>query len=228
MELSTVSSQQMSLIDRRAREEYGIPEAILMENAGISVSDRVVSDSSSINKEKIAILCGKGNNGGDGFVIARHLADRSSARITVFVPDDPNIREGCARDNFEIVHMSDITIKPYRDFTPSEINKDPYTIFIDAIFGTGFKGELTGEHARLAELYNNAEGKHYAVDIPSGLDGTSGIVKTLCFKAEVTITFGLPKNGFFLADGPGACGEVVVENIGFPKELLDEYTVAGA
>ena len=218
-----VTAQEMAEIDRRAQEEYNIPQAVLMENAGQAVAEVILSETPSIKNEKIACFCGRGNNGGDGFVLARLLAKESPMRLTAYASGAEKMKKGAARDNFLAAKEMKIEIKPLEDFLSLEARADEYTISVDAIFGTGFKGELPEECKALGKTLNTSSLKKYAVDIPSGLDSTKGIASEGCLRAEKTITFGLPKQGFYREDGPEVCGEIIVKNVGFPEELLKEY-----
>jgi len=222
MRYKAVPANVMSEIDRKAQQEYGIPECVLMENAGRSVGECIIADSASIVDERVAVFCGKGNNGGDGFVIARYLANESPAKLTVFAVDTAKVKPGASSDNLSIVRNMGIDIRHFNVFI-SECEREDFTVGVDAVFGTGFKGELTVGYERLFGKINDCSMKRYAVDVPSGLDSTSGEASVNCLKADKTVTFGLPKTGFFMGDGPGVCGEVIVRNIGFPKKLLDSY-----
>lgn len=220
--MKPISADIMSEIDRKAQEDYGIGQIVLMENAGRSAADIIISDSDPFRNERVAVFCGKGNNGGDGFVVGRYLANASPARLTIYVSDAENIKPGAALDNFEIIRKIGLDIRPIRDFLEKEESAD-LTIGIDAIFGTGFRGELPEEYALIARQLNSSDARMYAIDVPSGLDATTGTASKDCFRARKTITFGLPKQGFYLGDGPDICGEVIVRDIGFPRALLEPY-----
>ena len=221
--MKPISAEEMAEIDRKAREDYGIPQAILMENAGRSATEVILTETDSLKNEKIAVFCGKGNNGGDGFVIGRYLANKSPGRLTVYVTDPANIRQGAARDNFEIIRKMGLDIRLIKDFLASAETAGDFTIGVDAIFGTGFRGELPEEYASLGKFLNSCDIRRYAIDVPSGLDATTGVASKDCINAYKTITFGLPKQGFFIKDGPDVCGEVIVRDIGFPLALLEPY-----
>jgi len=210
----------MSEIDRKAREDYGIPEIVLMENAGRSVAECMLSDTGPLQNERIAVFCGKGNNGGDGFVVARYLANESPEKLVVFVSDEKHIKEGSSSTNFHIIRRMGVSIAPL-DFFLQDKHGEEFTVSVDSVFGTGFKGELPPEYAALGVKINASAMKRYAVDVPSGLDATTGIASKNCLIADKTITFGLPKAGFYLEDGPSVCGQIIVRNIGFPKALLE-------
>jgi hydroxyethylthiazole kinase-like uncharacterized protein yjeF len=220
--MKPVTADVMSEIDRRAREEYGIAQVTLMENAGRAAAEVISGDSSSFPDEKIAIFCGKGNNGGDGFVIARCLANLKPASLAVYVTDPANIRPGAALDNFNIIKKMGIDIRPLDDFI-AQGGRGGFTIGVDAVFGTGFRGQLPEACAAMGAKLNPLMVKIYAIDVPSGLDATTGEAAEGCVRARRTITFGLPKKGFYQNDGPAVCGDVVVRDIGFPKALLEPY-----
>ncbi|MGB2601284.1 MAG: NAD(P)H-hydrate epimerase [Candidatus Omnitrophota bacterium] len=215
-----VTTEQMAEIDRKAQEEYGIAQVDLMENAGRSVAEEILSDFGSLREEKVAVLCGKGNNGGDGFVIARHLAEKEPQCLGVYITDPEGVRKGSALDNLQLIRGKKIDIRSMNEFVQEE---ESFTLVIDAIFGTGFKGELTEELKRIAKKVTSSSARVYAVDIPSGLNSTTGKASESSFKADKTVTFGLPKTGFYLEDGPALCGQIIVKDIGFPKVLLEEY-----
>ena len=213
----------MAEIDRKAQEDYGIPQIVLMENAGRSASEVILKDLPLIENERIACFCGKGNNGGDGFVVARYLSNKNPKHITVYVLDEENVKGGAARDNLRIIRKMGLDIRPVEDFLNKAAAVEDLSVAVDAIFGTGFKGGLPEECAALARLLNTSGAKLYALDVPSGLDATTGTVADDCFRACKTVTFGLPKQGFYAGNGPEVCGEIIVKDIGFPKALLEPY-----
>lgn len=221
--MSGVSAEKMSEIDRRAQEDYGIPEDVLMENAGSAVCEAIVSEHPYIPKEKIVVFCGKGNNGGDGFVIARLLQAKEPSEILVVIPEVGAVKTGASEQNFKLLQGAHIKILTYNDFFKVQFEKAFFSIIIDAIFGTGFKGQITGSYAEIVRWINSSDGTVYSVDIPSGLNATTGEAFSPYVQANKTISFGLPKTGFFLNKGPACCGDITVSNIGFPKELLDQY-----
>ena len=218
-----VTVETMSEIDRRAIEYYGIPQIVLMENAGRSAAEVILADLPNIRDEKIVVFCGKGNNGGDGFVVGRYLANESPKRLTIFAADQENIRPGGALKNFKIINKLGLDIRSLNELSDPERELKNCTVAVDAIFGTGFKGELPEDLASIGGYLSRLNIKLYAIDVPTGLDANQGTVSKGCFKAFKTVTFGLPKQGFYINDGPEYCGEVVVRNIGFPVELLGVF-----
>jgi len=218
-----VTAFEMSEIDRKAQEVYGISQATLMENAGRAVAEVIFEDFKPLEKESIAVFCGKGNNGGDGFVAGRYLSKKTPRKLVIYTVSNDPPKSGAALENFTRAKESGLIIRPLKDFLSLNENDISFTIGIDAIFGTGFKGNLPEECENLGKKLNSSNIKIYAVDIPSGLDATSGSAGENVLKAEKTITFGLPKQGFFLKAGPNLCGRIVIKDIGFPKKLLKQY-----
>ncbi len=169
-----VSADVMAEIDRAAREDYGIPQTVLMENAGRAAVDVILNRFPLIEDERIAIFCGKGNNGGDGFVMARLLSEKNPAELSVYVPDRDTIKPGAPLENFRRIQEKAITILPLNDFMwKDELTKD-ITLVVDAVFGTGFRGDLPDGFASLGGVLNASGAKIYSVDVPSGLNSTTG------------------------------------------------------
>ena len=223
-----VTAEIMAEIDNKAQAEYGIAQTVLMENAGRSVFDVISSDFTALENERIAVLCGKGNNGGDGFVISRYLGEKAEGCVSVFAPERAAIKQGPALENFNIIEKMGLDIHPIEDFADASDWTFAFTVVVDSIFGTGFKGELSDVYVSIGERVNSCAGRAYAVDTPSGLNATTGVASRGCVRAHKTITFGLAKQGFFMNDGPCVCGEVTVRGIGFPQELLDRYVRSDA
>lgn len=219
--MKPITAEIMAEIDRRAQQEYGIPQSVLMESAGRSVAETILEDLSSPESESVAIFCGKGNNGGDGFVVARYLAQEGSVgKLTVYAPAEDVIRRGAAYDNFKRLREMNLDVRPINEFAPGV---EKITIAVDSVFGTGFKGELPEAIASIARHVNSKGVRVYAVDVPSGLDATTGEASKDCFRADKTVTFGLPKKGFYEKTGPEVSGSILVKDIGFPEELLSPY-----
>jgi NAD(P)H-hydrate epimerase len=193
-----------------------------MENAGGNVTELILSENFMKKDMKVIFLCGKGNNGGDGFVTARLLKQSGFSNIKIFTFSGPEIKPGAAKDNFNKINNAGFDICPLADFMRvDDIPED--SIVVDALFGTGFKGDLDREARLVGEKVNRYGIRVYAVDVPSGLNATTGQVSKGCIKAAKTITFGLPKKGFYTQEGSSVCGEIIVADIGFPEELIKEY-----
>jgi len=215
-----VSAETLRELDRMAAAS-GISMLSLMENAGEAVAEKTVELLRDPEKERVAIFCGKGNNGGDGFVAARKLAERGCDVRAYLVgkQDDVKNEAGANLKSFikeqsgieEIISEVDIEqLKGRLDCS----------LVIDAILGTGFSGSISGPLKKLIELLNSAGIPILAVDVPSGLNATTGEVKGVAIRAKGTISFALPKKGFYEGEGPEHVGRLQVKNIGFPEELL--------
>ncbi len=212
----------MQLIDKLAQERFDIPSIKLMENAGDAAAACAIDMlKQASGHKKAAVFCGKGNNGGDGFVISRKLIE-NRIEVDTFTLCVENELKGDAATNFSILKKMGATIISLKDgITAPSLTKD-YILIIDALFGTGFKGKPNDFISSLISSINKSGVQILSVDVPSGLDATSGTSAGECIKADQTITFGLPKTGFYKEDGPRSTGNIVVKNIGFPETLLSD------
>ncbi len=217
------TAEQMQHIDRTAIMKYSIPGAILMENAGRAVVDELEKRVDRMSSQHCVILCGKGNNGGDGFVIARHLANKG-VQVHVALLCKPREVKGDARVNLSIllkmsvaqqVHLHVQEISSSTQF--SRLPKA--SIIIDAIFGTGFTGRVHGIQLRAIEWLNRQKCFVASVDIPSGANATTGIVENIAVKADLTVTMGLVKIGHYVGAGRDHSGQIVVADISIPPFL---------
>lgn len=196
---------------------WGFSLAKAMENAGRSVADLAECVLGTLRGRSVAIFVGKGGNGGDGLVAARHLASRG-ARVTVHMLWDPSlISHPDARENARYVLSSRriVTLLPGSRGWLEVKDED---VAIDAVFGTGIKGSLRSPAAEAIRAFNGAGGLRISVDIPSGLDPDSGVAVPGAARADYTVTMHRPKRGLFIADGPMHAGEVMVADIGLPEE----------
>ncbi len=213
-------------IDRKAIEEYKIPGIILMENAGRNVADEVLKMLSKIDKARVAIFCGKGNNGGDGFVIARHLYNKG-VDVSVYLTTEVSrvLSDGDASTNLQILLNMNLKIKELQEELIGEVKKAlrDYNVIVDAIFGTGLRGEVREPVRTLIAKINETDIPVVSVDIPSGLSCDDGVVLGVAVKATKTVTFVAAKTGFFQESGKEYTGELIVSDISVPKELIEEY-----
>ena len=208
-------------LDRRAIEEVGVPSLLLMENAGRACAfevERLLDGGSCV------CLCGPGNNGGDGLVIARTLWNRGHAVRAVFLGDEERLGR-CSEDvrmnarlwralgrDLELV-APDEGPAFVRALTPAP------TVVVDALFGTGLTRELRAPWSEIVCAINGLPSTVVAVDLPSGLDADSGEVLGEAVRAELTVSFVAPKLGFTRARGPEYTGRVIVAEIGIPRGL---------
>lgn len=204
-----------------AQEVYGITQHALMESAGRAAFEEIEKHLGTLSGKTVFIFSGKGNNGGDGLVLSRYL-DRAGAKVLVFLCFDGEMKAGPAKDNFEAARRADIAIYPAVDFLKRPADAVP-DLFVDGIFGTGFRGCLPKIVQDIARKIKPFSRISLALDIPSGLDATDGSASRNCLRVAKTISFGLPKKGFYEGAGPQMCGDVVVKDIGFPRKLLKSY-----
>jgi NAD(P)H-hydrate epimerase len=219
----SLTRTQVREFDRRAIEEYGVPSIVLMENAGRGAAELLVSLGI---QGRVIVCCGKGNNGGDGFVIARHLdLQNVDVRVTLFA--SPEELTGDARTNYEILTRSLIPtiILDGRGFNAGILRKGLAKAdwVVDALFGTGLSGPVRPPFDSVIEQINGSGKKVLAVDVPSGLDCNSGQPLGPTVRAQHTATFVALKRGFSQPESRQWTGEVHVLKIGAPRVLVREF-----
>jgi NAD(P)H-hydrate epimerase len=219
-----LTREEMRKLDRKAVGEYKIPSIILMENAGRNVAEEILKMLDDPQQTKVAILCGKGNNGGDGFVVARHLHNHGiSVDVFLVAKISDILKDGDAGANLQILINMKVPIQEFLDIPGlndllKELNG--YDILVDALFGTGLSGEVREPFKTLIHGVNDLNKPIVSVDIPSGLDCNTGKILGAAVKATKTVTFAIAKKGFYLNDGPGYTGKVIVSDISIPRELI--------
>lgn len=216
----TMSRDEVRAIDRRAIEDYGIPGVVLMENAGRGTAELL----QSLGIAATVVICaGKGNNAGDGFVIARHLENRGYA-VRVLLFSDPDGLHGDAATNYGVMHKAGTPIRVLGgEFDPAELDRELAQAdwIVDALLGTGTKGSVRAPFDTIIDRINAASKKVLAVDLPSGLDCDTGEPLGCCVKASHTATFVARKRGFDAAGAADWTGDVHVIDIGVPHLLLE-------
>jgi len=221
VDLRPITRDESRLIDRRAMDEYGIPGLVLMENAGRGVAD--VLESLGI-AGPVAICCGKGNNAGDGFVVARHLDLRGYA-VRVLVWADPAELAGDAGVNFQILAKSGVPILffgPQHQPERLEAELAGAAWIVDALLGTGARGEPRPPLDAVIDQLNAAAAPILAIDLPSGLDCDTGQAARHTIRAAHTCTFVAPKRGFGVLGAAEYTGQVQLVDIGAPRKLIRE------
>jgi NAD(P)H-hydrate epimerase len=215
-----LSRDAVRAIDQRAIEEYGIPGAVLMENAGRGTAELLLALGVH---GRVLICCGKGNNGGDGFVIARHLDNRLvPVRVLLFCR--PEELTGDAAIHYQIIARSGLPIDVHTDESVKEeelrreLGLGEWVV--DALFGTGLSGPVRPPFERVLAAINASPAHVLAVDIPSGLDCDTGEPLGVCVKAAHTATFVAQKKGFVNPAARAWTGKVHVVDIGVPRRLL--------
>ncbi len=215
-------NDEMREIDRVTTEKFGIPGVVLMENAGNAVVDEIKKLEKDVNS--VLILCGTGNNGGDGFVIARHLHN-ANIKIRMFIVGQPKDISGDAELNLQVLRKLDIQIDNVSDqggIMKLEKLIPIQDVVVDAIFGTGLVNEVQGIHAGVIDVVNRLSEFTVSVDVPSGVNGDTGKVMGSAVKAHKTVTFALPKIGNIMYPGADYNGELVIRQIGLPNKSMNE------
>jgi hydroxyethylthiazole kinase-like uncharacterized protein yjeF len=203
-----LTSRQVKEVDALAQDRFGVSVSWLMEAAGWQIARFCTSATT--------VVCGVGNNAGDGLAAARHLHRWGRLRSVICI--DVHRLRGAAEDELKALRRIGVPVS-------SELSLDGAEIVVDAIFGTGLSRRPEDAFARWIDAIN-ASGKHVvAVDVPSGLDADTGVAYAPSVKANLTVTLGLPKPGLFVADGPGLAGEVWVADIGVPFEVYSALGV---
>jgi NAD(P)H-hydrate epimerase len=218
MRVSTVG--EMRRLDQGAIEEFGVPDLLLMENAGEAVYYEIVQ-SLSIDGRRFTVIGGPGNNGGDSFVVARKLRS-SGAQVRVLIFAEVDRFSGPVQLNYEMIYRSGVRIlvDPTSDEVVASLRW--CDVVVDGLLGTGLTREVEGRFREVIEQVNSAGKQVVSVDIPSGVDGDTGQVRGVAIRADTTVTFGLPKRGNLLPPGAALNGRLVVTHISFPPKLLDE------
>lgn len=218
-----LTCQQIRELDVLAIEHVGIPGVVLMENAGRLAAERIYAALLNPADDAIVVLCGPGNNGGDGFVIARHLRN-AGVPVSVVLALPPERSRGDAGVNLRILERMDLPL--IRAFEPHGLDAARSAIaradvVIDALLGTGSAGAPRDTLASLIELANTApRARRVAIDLPSGLDGDSGELREPCFRADLTITMVAAKIGFASPAAQKVLGRVELVDIGVPRNLI--------
>lgn len=220
--MKTLSVAEMQALDRKAIEVYGISGLLLMENAGRGVAEFIFN---LCRSGRATILVGKGNNGGDGLVIARHLLNHGYQVLILLCADPEKFKEDPAV-NFRIARNMRIPMVRVTDQTTrAELTGylEVTDVVVDALFGIGLKKPLAGVERMVVETVNAVcRGRVVAVDIPSGLDGDSGEVLGAAIQATHTATLACPKKGLMTGQGPQYSGKIGVIHIGIPRQELGE------
>jgi NAD(P)H-hydrate epimerase len=214
-----MTRDEVRAIDSWSINTLGVPGVVLMENAGRSCAELIKDKLADIAKPKVCIFCGTGNNGGDGYVIARHLLN-SNVKVAVVVCGDRSKIKGDAKINLDILERMGQTIEQL-NIADEDITERVRTfaegadMLVDGLFGTGLRGQLSDKYRRLIESINAQGRPILAVDIPSGLDCDTGQPLGAAIKAAYTVTFVAVKKGFTIASSATQyTGQIFVASIG--------------
>jgi NAD(P)H-hydrate epimerase len=216
-----VTASEMREMDHQTIESFGVPGRILMENAGRGATRFFLEQFEGVENKKVGIVAGRGNNGGDGFVIARYLAQKGM-RVTVFLLSQSLKVKGDAAANLKLLAplgVPVIEIPDYNTFSAHKIVMQHHDIWIDAIFGTGLKSEVKGFFKEIIAFINHSNKPIFSVDIPSGLNSDTGQPCGACIQAHATATFAFAKTGHILIPGAVYTGALEIVDIGIPPHI---------
>ena len=218
-----VTAEQMRQVDRKTIEELGIPEMVLMENAGKAVVEFLQEQFTDLQSKNVIIVAGTGNNGGDGLVAARYL-HKLGVPVKVFLLGEKELSPS-AKQNYEI--LSKLPVKFYWLDSENSMHLLKVTvnysdILLDCVLGTGISRDVSGRVEQIIDIANRRSCIKVAVDVPSGLNSDTGEIWGRCLKADYTVALAQPKRGCFLNKGLKYCGQIVIKDIGIPEEIYQD------
>lgn len=219
--MKVLTAAEMQEVDRRTIEDIGIPGVVLMENAGREVAATIVQRFAAAPIKSALVLAGKGNNGGDGFVVARHLLDSGWQVQTLALAERASVT-GDAAVNLGALENCGGEVRFAADADQLEAclaTMEEPTVLIDALFGTGLSKPVEGHSLAVIEWLNRHQAPVVAVDVPSGVDASTGRVLGVAVNADLTVTFAFPKVGLVTYPGAGNTGDLVVAEIGIPANV---------
>jgi len=229
--MKILTAHQMRNIDRRAISRYHVPGIILMENAGRVVVEHLLESlKDDMDDMAVAIVCGKGNNGGDGFVVARHLHGLG-VTPTIFLVARREDVEGDSAANLRILDRLPVPVheisdsEAWRGLAQGENPLATFDVVVDALLGTGLKGRVRGDYAIIVRDMNESGAHLVSVDVPSGLSGGRATVAGAAVHADATVTFMAPKIPHLFPPAESFCGDLIVADIGIPPEALADEGV---
>ncbi|MGK7346591.1 MAG: NAD(P)H-hydrate dehydratase [Candidatus Nitrospinota bacterium M3_3B_026] len=226
--IKAFTAAQTREMDRKAIEDLKIPSLVLMENAGRAVVRAIRKKIPGLKKVRVNIFAGKGNNGGDGFVVGRHLLNMGAEPTVFLVAEKPEIK-GDAKVNMDAYVNSGGRLKEFTSRKHIQNFKLKFfhtTVVVDALLGTGIKSAPRGFYNEALDVMNSQGRLKVAVDIPSGLSADSGVIAGNHFNADVTVTLGAPKVGLFTFPARQSVGELIVADISIPRAVIDEAPCA--
>lgn len=219
-----LNTQQMREADRQTIDDIGLPSIVLMENAGRQAVAAMEAAFEDLATSKVGVLCGRGNNGGDGFVVARTLAQRG-IEATVFLLGSVGDVRGDARVNLEILGRVGLTVVEVTTAQEWELHSSEISecdVIVDAIVGTGFRGPLTGLLETVVADVNGLGVPVVAIDLPTGVSADSHEVEGEAIEASMTVTLAAPKIPLILPPADAYGGDLVIADIGIPASVIDE------
>ena len=218
--------EEMRKLDQSAITNFGISDNLLMENAGLAAFQAIAGEF-GIPDTRFLIVCGIGNNGGDGLVVARKIHSMGGG-VRILLLGEPDNFKGAAKNNYAIVTKLGLAVDRFETSAKLQDALLCSDIVIDAVFGTGLTRKVEGHYADTIAAINQSSQPVVSLDIPSGINGNTGEIMGTAVRAEATITFGLPKLGNLLYPGYEYCGKLFVTHISFPPELTDDPEITFA
>src|SRR5688572_6381097 len=222
--MRVLTTEQMREADRRTVEDIGIPSIVLMENAGRQAVAAMEAAFEGLPTSHVGVLCGLGNNGGDGFVVARTLVQRG-VEASVFLLGSVSEVRGDARTNLEILGRIGLTVVEITSAQEWELHFSEISecdLLVDAILGTGFHGRLTGLLETVVADVNELGAPVVAIDIPTGLSADSHVIEGDAIEASMTVTLAAPKIPLVFPPADTHAGDLVIADIGIPLPLIDD------
>ena len=219
-----VSASEMQAMDRRTIEAFGLPGRLLMENAGRGATQILLQTFTGLTEKKVAVIAGRGNNGGDGFVIARCLFQKG-VPVRVYLLAESKTVKGDAAANLKLLRLLGIPVDEIPDgnaFKRYKTAMRHQDIWVDAILGTGLKSDVDGYFKEIIDFINAQNKPVFSVDIPSGLDSDTGHSRGACIRAHATTTFGFAKIGHIVLPGAIYTGRLEIVDIGIPDHIAEE------
>ncbi len=212
--------EEIRELDKGAIEKFFIAEELLMENAGLAAYSVILKEL-GIKGKRFSIICGVGNNGGDGLVVARKIHS-TGGEAKVSILGDKKKFKGAAKKNFEIASRLPLEIKAIESLGSLRAYISKCDAVVDALFGTGLQRDVEGIYKDIITLINRSGKKVFSIDIPSGINGNTGKPMGTAVQSDYTITYGLPKLGNLLYPGYEYCGKLYVSHISFPPSLYNK------
>ena len=219
-----VTAKEMQEMDRRTIEDFGIPGMVLMENAGRGATRFLLEQFQDIENKRVGVIAGRGNNGGDGYVMARYLKQKG-VHVTVYLLTLANRVQGDAAANLKFLKPLNVPLVEIPDeasFSKHQSAMAGVDVWIDAILGTGLKSDVKGFFKIVIEFINSLHKPVFAVDIPSGLNSDTGQVCGACIRANATATFAFAKTGHKIHPGRQYTGALNIVDIGIPPHIVEE------
>ncbi len=222
--MRVLNTEQMREADRRTIEDIGIPSIVLMENAGRQAVAAMEAAFEDIASRRVAVICGRGNNGGDGFVVARTLVQRGIETSVFLLGSVAEVR-GDARTNLEVLGRIGMTVVEIASAQEWELHFSEFSevdVVVDAMLGTGFRGRLSGLFETVVADLNSLGVPIVAIDLPTGVSADTAAVEGPAVEATMTVTLAAPKIPLLFPPADSHAGDLVIADIGIPLPLLDE------